>query len=70
MRSVMSAAVVHILHQGFALCQHTNLLGVPRDWPKGHKWVELHEADQATCADCRAAKRVRDRPLMLGSPKR
>ena len=42
-------STIHVLHHGFALC---NMRGVPSDWPEGHRWVRLEDADAATCGGC------------------
>lgn len=41
---------VHILARGLPRCRFST--DVPRDWPKGHKWVSDADADQATCQAC------------------
>lgn len=45
--------LVHILLHGYPLCDGTSKLGIPHDWPKGHKWVTVDESDDATCIDCK-----------------
>jgi len=49
-------AVVHVLRFGIVLCPAKDglLKSVPRDWPEGHKWVSIVEADKATCESCRS----------------
>lgn len=42
-------AVIHVLHQGSAVCGQP---GLPRDWPPDHKWVELDDWKRATCQTC------------------
>jgi len=54
--------LVHILHHGYPLCEAVNKLGIPHDWPAGHKWVCLDESDDATCADCKKAKKATNKP--------
>jgi ABC-type transporter Mla subunit MlaD len=41
--------VVHILHQGLALCDQS---GIPGAWPDGHRWVAIDDDDVATRATC------------------
>jgi len=41
--------VLHVLEGGRARC---GLPGVPRDWPRGHRWVRTRDA--ATCPGCRS----------------
>jgi hypothetical protein len=61
-RWAAGAQVVHVLHEGQAIC---GLGGVPRDWPKGHTWVRIGEGAQATCSGCQMVfRRARGwRPL-------
>ncbi len=42
---------VHILHEGFPLCDFSRI--PPVDWPTGHQWVSLHDRDKGTCSACR-----------------
>lgn len=45
-------STTHILHGARTLC---GMLGVPRDWPKGHFWVSLrghNDRKDATCPTC------------------
>lgn len=41
--------VVHILHQGRALC---GLVGTPSQWTEEHRWVPVTERYKATCDAC------------------
>lgn len=47
---------VHILSRGLPRCRFSTK--VPRDWPKGHKWVSDADADQATCQACLEEKKT------------
>lgn len=40
---------VHVLHGGWALCP---LPGIPGEWPPGHRWVAVADAEKATCPHC------------------
>jgi hypothetical protein len=49
--------VVHVLHQGFALCGF--VINLPRNWPKDHLWISLVDArgahrHEVTCTSCAA----------------
>jgi hypothetical protein len=50
--------VVHILHEGRALCGQS---GLPTDWPSGHRWVR-REDDGATCRKCVAVASQMETP--------
>jgi hypothetical protein len=41
---------VHILYAGWPLCRFN--FNVPAQWPKGHKWVGIHDARLANCPTC------------------
>ncbi|TAL42824.1 MAG: hypothetical protein EPN91_07555 [Salinibacterium sp.] len=41
---------IHVLYYGHSLCA---LPGVPRDWPEGHKWTTIANAEHATCETCK-----------------
>lgn len=53
--SMAGVGIVHVLHQGFAVCAFSRDL--PNDWPAGYKCVRL-ELDEpagqrdATCSEC------------------
>ena len=49
---------IHILHHGRTIC---GMSGEPRDWPSGHEWASLPDADNANCEECRAGRRVLER---------
>ncbi len=51
----VTGPVVHVLHEGRALCGMPGLF--PKDWPDGHKWVRLDEAKDATCVACKGLSR-------------
>lgn len=51
----LGVPLIHILRHGFPFCHAKTKLGVPADWPKGHKWVTVDESGDATCDDCKAA---------------
>lgn len=40
---------IHILWKGRTIC---GLPGIPRDWPDGHSWVRVEDAERATCVHC------------------
>jgi hypothetical protein len=53
--------VVHVLFHGFALCQFD--LHVPREWPAGHRWVDVFDAEKlATCEPCK--KKAKEFPSL------
>ena len=41
--------VVHILLGGVTLCGVTE---VPKDWPKGDRWVSVQDAGEGNCVPC------------------
>jgi len=41
--------IVHILLEGAAFC---GIPGVPREWPEGHRWVDLRGLRHANCEAC------------------
>lgn len=57
--------MVHVLFHGVSLC---NLPGVPRDWPRGHRWVTVACHDEATCSTCRTAAQERIRTTHVSHP--
>lgn len=55
--TTVGEVVVHILHHGRALCPQP---GVPRDWPRGHKWLSIADVEaglQSNCPGCVAGHR-------------
>ena len=40
---------IHILRTGVSLCP---LIGVPGEWPEGHKWVSLYETEDLEKVNC------------------
>ena len=42
--------IVHVLHEGFALCRTVD--GFPGEWPLGHLWTYPHEREKVTCQKC------------------
>ncbi len=55
---VCEGRIVHVLHEGRALCGQP---GLPREWPPSHFWVNQQECRRATCRICRIYIRG-DRP--------
>jgi hypothetical protein len=45
------APVVHLLHHGRALC---GMKSMPRDWPVGHRWVDISLSEAVNCDGCKA----------------
>jgi len=45
------ATYVHILRHGYPLCRFS--FALPKDWPEGHQWVGVEDAEQATCQGCK-----------------
>jgi len=43
--------IVHLLHEGRTLCGF-GLGKFPGEWPDGHKWTWLHDAENVTCSKC------------------
>jgi uncharacterized Zn-finger protein len=43
-------SIVHILDQGVTLC---GMKEPPKNWPKGHVWLALGGAKDATCVGCK-----------------
>lgn len=55
---VIKNPVIHGLLGGSPLCHFSR--AVPRDWPDGHLWVGLSEAEKITCTECKkAAEKVK-----------
>ena len=44
--------LVHVLRYGFAICGFST--AVPREWPRGDRWVDVFDWEKATCAGCRS----------------
>lgn len=42
--------VVHMLYHGYPLCGFTT--EIPANWPEGHSWVSVMDAEHATCPEC------------------
>lgn len=40
---------VHILFHGRSFC---NMVGMPGQWPDGHLWTDVENAEKATCQTC------------------
>lgn len=63
----MSGETVHILAAGRALC---GLGGFPKDWPRGHLWVDCGQRERASCGTCVAALDVPlSTPKYGGAPR-